>query len=285
VSRMRGVSYFERAARAHPLGAARLAPPRSSGRRWEPRQQIEEPEGESIRRGGRAPAPSPQPPPEGAPVAPAASPGPPSATLEAVWRLDIASDAPTEPGPRVPSARPPDGVTLRPGRSESLGPRSNPKPPPLASYEVRQRFHSEALDSPETPEISPTRDIVPQVQTPTVPRADPAPPLLTRRTNALGPRRKPEEASGLQIEPGARRSHARESVTERAVAAPPSPTPSPSIRIGSIEVVITPPAPTAPPQVNAPVIPHLAPHSPARIGAATRSLSKGFVSPFGFRQE
>jgi hypothetical protein len=285
VSRMCGVSYFERAARAHPLEAARLAPPRSSGRRWEPRQQIEQPAGESIHRGGRAPAPSPQPPPEGAPVAPAALPGPPAATLEAVWRPDIASDAPTEPVHRVPTAKSPDDVTLRPGRSEFLGPRSNPKPAPLASYEARRQFHNEAPDSPETREISPTRDIVPQAQTPGVPSADTAPPLLVRPTDVLGPRQKPEEASGPQIEPGARRSHARESVTERPVAAPPNPAPSPSIRIGSIEVVITPPAPTAPPQVNAPVIPHLASQSPARMRAATRSLSKGFVSPFGFRQE
>jgi hypothetical protein len=75
----------------------------------------------------------------------------------------------------------------------------------------------------------------------------------------------------------------KERIVERpALPAPLSP---PSVRIGSIEVVITPPPAAAAPPMHPPAVGPPAYPSAARPGTAPRPLARGFVSAFGFRQE
>jgi hypothetical protein len=292
---MRRRSYFERVARVPVPGTPSLAPPRSMGRRWEPRQQMEEPGSNELRPAARgrttipAPVKAPMPMPAAAPAASPETPTAPEVNSPAAVpepSSEIAMPQPSRKPTERPRPQPPALAALplppeRPIREETwprelhvpqIGP--SPTAGEAEVHEIRSQNPTRGAAASESPVLVPEKPLE-------------SPPARPQRTSAEAFR--PETAPALPAPTAGPRLRERTFV-ERVLEPPAGTAAVLTVSIGSIEVVITPPpaaAPPAPPPSRfPPIAPQPASHpSGGRGGMAPGTLARGFVSRFGFRQE
>jgi hypothetical protein len=220
-----------------------------------------------------------------------------SSYLERVARVPIPGTASLAP-PRFAGRRwearqplePPAGEELRPVVRASAPVAADARPAIASLAPVSPALPNRPRVEAETPRVEPQA-----IHTQRAPVLIPAVPIPSRSPEqaAVKPRRTSDEPFHLETPSSAPPSAPGPFAIPRAVERPieMAAAVTPAVRIGSIEVVITPPpqtaaspAPTAP-QINPVAVAQPHAFSPAQAGGALRPLSRGFVSSFGFRQE
>jgi hypothetical protein len=289
---MHGRTYFERVARVPVAGTPILSPPRAPGRRWEPVQEIEAPVAAAAARTVRERTPGP-------PTAEMAA-GPPSmspAVSEPPTLQEHSPAIPVSPIPGEPVAKTqPPAVSADRARQEPISPLAvpplehrRPDQPPQPEL-PRREFAFPVMDRETTvgrtpPQAATSISLAPAGETPARIPVAPMEPVVSKPPRASHESVRPPMPAPAPppapLTPPITPRHLIEHVLE-APAGTMAKAEPPAIRIGSIEVVIQSPQPPSPPPAWPPVA---QPASHAQSGMASGSLSRGFVSRYGFRQE